>query len=186
MIDFKSLIGRSSNDTSVQYRSESFSYPILENDFGPLISVDNGNGQMILYSPEELYARILARMKAIAETYLNTTVLNAVITVPAYFNDAQRQAVKDAGAMIGLNALRLLNEPTAAALAYGLDKTRKYKHILVYDFGGTTFDVTVLQLDEGVFEVLAVDGDRHLGGSDSIGDYCSISFSDSSGNTVLT
>merc|ERR1712166_830059 len=106
------------------------------------------------------------KMKEIAESYLGKEVKNAVVTVPAYFNDAQRQATKDAGTIAGLNVMRIINEPTAAAIAYGLDKKAKEKNILVYDLGGGTFDVSILTIDEGVFKVLATNGDTHLGGED--------------------
>merc|ERR1712178_19925 len=115
---------------------------------------------------EEISSMVLSKMKATAESYLGENVTDAVVTVPAYFNDAQRQATKDAGTIAGLNVLRIINEPTAAAIAYGLDKQMKEKNILVYDLGGGTFDVTVLTIDEGVFEVLSTNGDTHLGGED--------------------
>merc|ERR1712025_1366671 len=116
--------------------------------------------------PEEISGMVLAKMKQIASDFLGREVKNAVVTVPAYFNDAQRQATKDAGLIAGLNVLRIINEPTAAAIAYGLDKKAKEKNILVYDLGGGTFDVSILTIDEGVFEVLATSGDTHLGGED--------------------
>ena len=109
---------------------------------------------------------VLIKMKEIAETYLGRKVINAVVTVPAYFNDAQRQATKDAGAISGLNVVRILNEPTAAAIAYGLDKKSGEKNILVFDLGGGTFDVSILTIDNGVFEVIATSGDTHLGGEE--------------------
>lgn len=115
---------------------------------------------------EEISAMVLAKMKNIAENYLGTTVTHAVVTVPAYFNDSQRQATKDAGAISGLNVLRIINEPTAAAMAYGLDKKDQEKTILVYDLGGGTFDVSILSIDDGVFEVISTHGDTHLGGED--------------------
>ena len=115
-------------------------------------------------APPELSAMILQKLKADAEAYLGETVTDAVITVPAYFNDAQRQATKDAGKIAGLNVLRIINEPTAAALAYGLDKDRADQTILVFDLGGGTFDVSVLELGDGVFEVKSTSGDNHLGG----------------------
>ena len=116
------------------------------------------------FTPEEVSSMILGKMKEVAESYLGEKVHNAVVTVPAYFNDAQRAATKDAGTIAGLNVLRVVNEPTAAALAYGLDKGDKERQIIVYDLGGGTFDVSILTVDQGVFEVQATAGDTHLGG----------------------
>jgi molecular chaperone DnaK len=117
------------------------------------------------YTSQEISARVLQKLKRDAEAYLGETVTDAVITVPAYFNDAQRQATKEAGEIAGLNVLRIINEPTAASLAYGLDKTNDHT-ILVFDFGGGTFDVSILELGDGVFEVKSTNGDNHLGGDD--------------------
>merc|ERR1712232_1218244 len=139
-------------------------YEILNKEGKPTISV-TFKGEQKIMAPEEVSSMVLTKMKETAENYLGQEVRHAVITVPAYFNDAQRQATKDAGAIAGMNVLRIINEPTAAAIAYGLDKKTE-KNILVYDLGGDTFDVSLLTIDNGVFEVVATNGDTHLGGED--------------------
>merc|ERR1711868_332958 len=138
----------------------------VENDNGkPKIKVEY-KGEDKTFFPEEVSSMVLNKMKETAEASLGKTVKNAVVTVPAYFNDAQRQATKDAGTISGLNVMRIINEPTAAAIAYGLDKKSGEKNILVFDLGGGTFDVSLLTIDNGVFEVIATSGDTHLGGED--------------------
>jgi heat shock protein 5 len=165
VFDVKRLIGRKYSDKEVQADKKLVPYAIVDRDGKPFIQVSD-QGSTKTYSPEEISAMILTKMKEIAEAYLGEKVTHAVVTVPAYFNDAQRQATKDAGAIAGLTVMRIINEPTAAAIAYGLDQKIKDKNILVYDLGGGTFDVTVLSIDQGVFEVLATNGDTHLGGED--------------------
>jgi heat shock protein 5 len=165
IFDAKRLIGRTIDDKNVQKDMKLLPFKIVDKDSRPFIEVTI-KGQKKLYAPEEISAMVLTKMKEIAEAFLEREVVNAVVTVPAYFNDAQRQATKDAGVIAGLNVLRIINEPTAAAIAYGLDKKSKEKNILVYDLGGGTFDVSILTIDEGVFEVLATNGDTHLGGED--------------------
>src|SRR5882757_2642939 len=138
---------------------------VIEKSGKPHVKVDTGSGPKV-FAPEEVSAMVLTKMKETAEAYLGKKVTHAVVTVPAYFNDAQRQATKDAGTIAGLQVLRIINEPTAAAIAYGLDKKGGESQIIVYDLGGGTFDVSLLSIDEGVFEVLATAGDTHLGGED--------------------
>ncbi len=161
----KRLIGRKFRSEEVKGDKDKLPYDIVE--------ADNGDARVKIqgkvYSPSEISAMILARMKDIAQDYLGTEVSDAVITVPAYFNDAQRQATKDAGRIAGLNVLRIVNEPTAAALAYGIDRNKDgaaSEKIAVYDFGGGTFDISILELNDGVFEVLSTNGDTYLGGDD--------------------
>jgi len=161
----KRLIGRKYNDKEVQMDKKLLPYDIIDKDGKPYIQVET-KGQKKLFSPEEISAMILTKMKTVAENFLGTKVKNAVITVPAYFNDSQRQSTKDAGTIAGLNVLRIINEPTAAAIAYGLDKKDKERNILVFDLGGGTFDVSLLTIDSGVFEVVSTNGDTHLGGED--------------------
>lgn len=167
----KRLIGRKFSDPTVQQDKKLLSYDIVKGpDSKPLVEVEF-KGEKKRFSAEEISAMILSKMKEISEIYLGREVKNAVITVPAYFTDAQRQSTKDAGQIAGLNVARIINEPTAAALAYGLNKPDKKgsgssKTILVFDLGGGTFDVSLLTVDDGFFEVLATSGDTHLGGED--------------------
>ena len=163
IFDVKRMIGRKFDDPSVQKDKKMWPFHLLDRKGKPVIRVQTNNGEKE-FSPEEISAMVLSKMKQIAESYLGEEVKNAVITVPAYFNDAQRQATKDAGTIAGLAVQRIINEPTAAAIAYGLDKKDGEKNILVFDLGGGTFDVTVLTIDNGVFEVLASNGVKHLGG----------------------
>ena len=161
----KRLIGRKFSDKEVQRDIKYLSYKVVDKQSKPYISVDTSAGKKVL-SPEEISAMILVKMKEVAEAYLGREVKHAVVTVPAYFNDAQRQATKDAGVIAGLDVLRIINEPTAAAIAYGMDKKSGEKNIVVFDLGGGTFDVSLLTIDNGVFEVVATAGDTHLGGED--------------------
>lgn len=176
----KRLIGRRFDDPSVQSDLKQFSYNVVRGQHEkPEIEVEF-KGEMKRLRPEEVGAAVLQKMKMIAEGYLGTPVKDAVITVPAYFNDSQRQATKDAGIIAGLNVLRIINEPTAAAIAYGLDKVKGgEQHVLIFDLGGGTFDVSLLSLDDGIFEVKATAGDTHLGGADFdnlLVDFCAQEF----------
>merc|ERR1712070_315216 len=161
----KRLIGRNFADKEVQRDMKYLSYKVVDKGGKPYIKIETTQGQKNL-SPEEVSAMVLVKMKEIAEAFLGREVKNAVITVPAYFSDAQRQATKDAGVISGLNVLRIINEPTAAAIAYGLDKKGSEKNVLIFDLGGGTFDVSLLTIEEGIFEVKATAGDTHLGGED--------------------
>ncbi|KAL4895048.1 heat shock protein 70 family [Aspergillus ambiguus] len=165
IFDIKRLIGRKFDDKDVQRDTKNFPFKIANKDGKPVVRVDVNKEPKTL-TPEEVSAMVLGKMKEVAEGYLGKKVTHAVVTVPAYFNDAQRQATKDAGTIAGLNVLRVVNEPTAAAIAYGLDKTGDERQVIVYDLGGGTFDVSLLSIDNGVFEVLATAGDTHLGGED--------------------
>lgn len=166
IFDVKRLIGRKFDDPEVQRDIKMVPYKIVNKEGKPYIQVKIKDGEVKVFSPEEISAMILQKMKETAESYLGKKIKHAVITVPAYFNDAQRQATKDAGTIAGLNVARIINEPTAAAIAYGLDKKGGEMNILVYDLGGGTFDVSILTIDNGVFEVLSTSGDTHLGGED--------------------
>jgi len=162
----KRLMGRKFDDKEVQRDVKWLPYDVISKSGKPYIEVEMpGVGKKQL-SPEEISAMVLTKMKEVAENYLGQEVKHAVVTVPAYFNDAQRQATKDAGAISGLDVLRIVNEPSAAAIAYGLDKKQGEKNVVVFDLGGGTFDVSLLTIDDGVFEVLATAGDTHLGGED--------------------
>lgn len=167
IFDAKRFIGRRFNDDCVQKDRKHLSCDLIEKQNKPYFRV-NYKEEIKEYAPEEISAMILGKMKDVAEAYLGDKVTDCVITVPAYFNDACRQATKDAGVIAGLNVLRIINEPTAAAIAYGLDKVKdgQERNILVYDFGGGTFDVSLLNLSDGCFEVKATAGDVHLGGED--------------------
>ena len=165
VFDVKRLIGRKFKDKTVQHDKKMFPFDLVNRKGKPYVEV-TVEGEKKQFAPEEVSAMILQKMRSTAESFLDKEITNAVVTVPAYFNDAQRQATKDAGTISGLNVERIINEPTAAAIAYGLDKKGGEKNILVFDLGGGTFDVTLLTIDNGVFEVLATNGDTHLGGED--------------------
>ncbi|KAF9574301.1 ATPase with role in protein import into the ER [Mortierella alpina] len=165
IFDAKRLIGRRFDDPHVQKDIKHFPFNVKAKNGAPVIEV-KVKGESKTFTPEEISAMILGKMKEVAEAYLGKKVTHAVVTVPAYFNDAQRQATKDAGVIAGLTVLRIVNEPTAAAIAYGMDKKEGERTILVYDLGGGTFDVSILSIDDGVFEVLSTAGDTHLGGED--------------------
>lgn len=167
VFDAKRLIGRKFDDPKVQQDIKNWPFEVVSEGGKPKISVEYKKEKR-KFSPEEISSMVLTKMKETAEVYLGGTVKDAVITVPAYFNDSQRQATKDAGVIAALNVLRIINEPTAAALAYGLDKNLKGdKNVLIFDLGGGTFDVSVLQIAEGsLFEVRSTAGDTHLGGED--------------------
>jgi len=168
VFDAKRLIGRKYDDPVLQAEKKLLPFTIVESGGKPKIEV-TWKGETQSFLPEEISAAVLVKMKQTAESFLGTTVKDAVITVPAYFNDSQRQATKDAGIIAGLNVLRIINEPTAAALAYGLDRVgtdKGERNVLIFDCGGGTFDLSVLTLDDGVFEVKATAGNGHLGGED--------------------
>jgi len=165
IFDAKRLIGRKYSDKTVQSDIKLWPFEVVNRDNKPYIRV-NYLGKQHDFAPEEISAMVLGKMKDVAEAYLGKKVTHAVVTVPAYFDDSQRAATKDAGTISGLQVLRIINEPTAAALAYGLNKKMKDTNIIVYDLGGGTFDVSLLTLDMGVFEVVATNGDTHLGGED--------------------
>ncbi|WWD17840.1 heat shock protein HSS1 [Kwoniella shandongensis] len=166
VFDAKRLIGRKFADAEVQADMKHWPFKVIDRAGKPIIQVEY-RGEEKTFSPEEISSMVLIKMKETAEAYLGGTVTKAVVTVPAYFNDSQRQATKDAGTIAGLDVLRIINEPTAAAIAYGLDKkTEGEKNVLIFDLGGGTFDVSLLTIEEGIFEVKATAGDTHLGGED--------------------
>jgi L1 cell adhesion molecule like protein len=166
VFDVKRLIGRTFTDPGVQSDMKHWPFVVKSLPGGtPVVEVEY-KGERKQFKAEEISSMILTKMKETAEAYLGKEVKNAVVTVPAYFNDAQRQATKDAGSITGLNILRIINEPTAAAIAYGLDKKGVEKTVLIFDLGGGTFDVSLLTIEEGIFEVKATAGDTHLGGED--------------------
>merc|ERR1711962_1169772 len=168
IFDTKRLIGRKFDETTVQSDMKLWPFTVINVGNKPKLEVEY-KGEKKQFFPEEISSMVLTKMKETAESYLGGTVSDAVVTVPAYFNDSQRQATKDAGTICGLNVLRVINEPTAAAIAYGLDKkdgAGGEKNVLIFDLGGGTFDVSVLSIDDGIFEVKATRGDTHLGGED--------------------
>ncbi|KAJ7751742.1 heat shock protein 70 family [Mycena maculata] len=166
VFDAKRLIGRKFDDSEVQADMKHFPFTVFSKGGKPYVRVEY-RGEQKEFSPEEISSMVLLKMKETAESYLGTTINNAVVTVPAYFNDSQRQATKDAGTISGMNVLRIINEPTAAAIAYGLDKkVSGERNVLIFDLGGGTFDVSLLTIEEGIFEVKATAGDTHLGGED--------------------
>ncbi|KAL3959980.1 hypothetical protein ACCO45_005097 [Purpureocillium lilacinum] len=166
VFDAKRLIGRKFADAEVQADMKHFPFKVIDKAGKPAIEVEF-KGEQKTFTPEEISSMVLTKMRETAESYLGTQVTNAVVTVPAYFNDSQRQATKDAGLIAGLNVLRIINEPTAAAIAYGLDKkVEGERNVLIFDLGGGTFDVSLLTIEEGIFEVKSTAGDTHLGGED--------------------
>merc|ERR1711983_471087 len=167
VFDAKRLIGRSFNDEVVQKDMKHWPFKVVSAGGKPKIGVEHKYEEKT-FTPEEISAMVLTKMKETAEAYLGSKVTDAVITVPAYFNDSQRQATKDAGVIAGLNVLRIINEPTAAAIAYGLDKKKGQgeANVLIFDLGGGTFDVSILTIEDGIFEVKSTAGDTHLGGED--------------------
>lgn len=166
VFDAKRLIGRKFEDATVQADMKHWSFQVISEGGKPKIEVEY-KGEKKNFFPEEISSMVLTKMRETAEAYLGKSISNAVVTVPAYFNDSQRQATKDAGTIAGLNVMRIINEPTAAAIAYGLDKKGKgERNVLIFDLGGGTFDVSVLTIDDGIFEVKSTAGDTHLGGED--------------------
>lgn len=188
--DAKRLIGRKFDDPIVQKDMKLWPFNVVKGtDNKPLIQV-KFKDKVEQYHPEQISSMILTKMKDTAEQYLGGTVKDAVITVPAYFNDSQRTATKDAGTIAGLNVLRIINEPTAAAIAYGLDKKMDVEqNTLIFDLGGGTFDVSLLTIENGVFEVKATAGDTHLGGEDfdnKLLEYCALKFKEQTNLNIFS
>ncbi|XP_057694278.1 heat shock cognate 71 kDa protein-like [Corythoichthys intestinalis] len=166
VFDAKRLIGRQFNDDVVQSDMKHWPFTVIDDNTRPKVKVEY-KGETKTFFPEEISSMVLLKMKEIAEAFLGKPVTNAVVTVPAYFNDSQRQATKDAGIISGLNVLRIINEPTAAAIAYGMDKKiYSQRNVLIFDLGGGTFDISILAIEDGIFAVMATAGDTHLGGED--------------------
>ena len=165
VFDAKRLIGLKFSDPKVQDDIKDWSYKVVSGKSDKATVEIEFKGEKKRFEPEEISSMVLTKMKETAETFLGKTVTDAVVTVPAYFNDSQRQATKDAASIAGLNCLRIINEPTAAAIAYGLDKDKsKEMNVIIFDLGGGTFDVDLLTIEDGIFEVKATAGDTHLGG----------------------
>jgi L1 cell adhesion molecule like protein len=167
VFDAKRLIGRKFDDPTVQADMKHWPFKVINKEGKPHIQVDY-KGETKVFAPEEISSMVLLKMKECAEAFLGKKVKKAVVTVPAYFNDSQRQATKDAGTISGMDVIRIINEPTAAAIAYGLnkEKVKQERNVLIFDLGGGTFDVSILTIEEGVFEVKATNGNTHLGGED--------------------
>jgi len=164
VFDAKRLIGRKFDDKTVKDDMKHWPFKVVSDSSKPKVVVEY-MGETKSFFPEEISSMVLLRMKETADAYLGRPITDAVVTVPAYFNDSQRQATKDAGTIAGLNVLRIINEPTAAAIAYGLDKkVAQEKNVLIFDLGGGTFDVSILTIEDGIFEVKSTAGNTHLGG----------------------
>ena len=185
VFDAKRLIGRKFSDRSVQEDMKHWPFKVEQGAGDKPMIVVNFKNEVKKFHPEEISSMVLQKMRDVAEAYLGKKINDAVITVPAYFNDSQRQATKDAGVISGLNVLRIINEPTAAAIAYGLDKkSAQEKNVLIFDLGGGTFDVSLLTIEEGIFEVKATNGHTHLGGEDfdnRLVEFCSSEFKKKTG-----
>ena len=188
VFDAKRLIGRKFSDNVVQKDCALWPFKVEAGAGDKPMIVVQSKGETKKFHPEEISSMVLTKMKEISEAYLGKSVKNAVVTVPAYFNDSQRQSTKDAGKIAGLNIQRIINEPTAAAIAYGLDKKNQgEKNVLIFDLGGGTFDVSLLTIDDGIFEVKATNGHTHLGGEDfdnRLVDYCINDFKKKTGMDI--